>query len=184
LILQECEVPFHIVTHSRRVSQVGLVLVHGLVGQGMEIDADLVEAAALLHDITKMASVDTGEDHSRTGFRLLVSMGYEDVAEIVRQHIFLDEPPGDRPDVSEAQIVCYADKRVRHSDIVTLPERFADLFERYGTTPARMARLKALHHEAEALEAHIFRMLDFSPFRLNRLNALDSDAPVDMDIMR
>jgi uncharacterized protein len=149
----------------------------------MEIDPRLVEAAALLHDVTKMVSLASGEDHSRTGSRLLVSMGCEDVAEIVRQHIFLDEPPGDRPDVSEAQIVCYADKRVRHSYIVTLSDRFADLFERYGTTPERRVRLEALYHEAEALEAHIFRMLDFSPSRLNRLNTWDSASPVNLDML-
>ena len=47
------------------------------------------------------------------------------------QHVWLNRE-GDPSSVSEEEVVNYADKRVRHDQIVSLEERFQDLKNRYG----------------------------------------------------
>lgn len=49
-------------------------------------------------------------------------------------------------------IVSYADKRVTHSKIVTLDERFANLYERYGKNEQSRARIHANHMQTKILE--------------------------------
>jgi putative nucleotidyltransferase with HDIG domain len=172
-LLDHHGVPDHIVQHSLRVAQVGGFLAECLARRGKNLDAALVEAAALLHDITKMPSMERGEDHARTAFDLLVNLGYPGVADIVRQHVHLDVSPRKRPSLAEVHLVYYADKRVRHTTIVTLSERFDDLIVRYGTTPERKIRVRGLLEESELLERLIFARLDLEPARLNELNSLE-----------
>lgn len=49
-------------------------------------------------------------------------------------------------------IISYADKRVTHSQIVTLDERFENLYERYGKNEKSRSRIHANHMQAKALE--------------------------------
>ena len=58
----------HIVTHSEQVCRVALCLVENMQhSSAARLDRGLVQAAALLHDITKTRSFETGEDHAFTG---------------------------------------------------------------------------------------------------------------------
>jgi HD superfamily phosphodiesterase len=110
---------------------VALFLSKELNKKGQTIDLSLVEAASLLHDLTKTECLQTKEDHAQTGSQLLKEMGYERIGDVVAQHIRLPKE-GDPSSVSEEEIVNYADKRVMHDRIVSLEERFSDLKERYG----------------------------------------------------
>lgn len=161
-LLQEYEVPEHIIQHSRVVHGVALYLCRALIRRGEKLDQALVEAGSLLHDITKMKSQETGESHPRSGALLLWRLGYPEVAEIVRQHVVLDDgiSPGQ---VAEAALVHYADKRVKHTTIVSLEERFQDLKERYGKSPAALAWLEDLEAKSFVLEGQIFQKLPVKP---------------------
>jgi len=123
----------NIVDHSRQVTRVCLALADRLTDRD-SLNRELLSAAALLHDITKTRSLETGEKHDQTGAALLEELGYPLVAEIVRRHVFFGEFFPDGP-LTEAEIVYYADKRVMHDRIVTVDERVKDLMERYGRTP-------------------------------------------------
>src|SRR4030067_1004138 len=57
--------------------------------RGQTIDLGLVEAASLLHDLTKTECLKTKDDHAQTGSQKLKRMGYETVGEVVAQHIWL-----------------------------------------------------------------------------------------------
>ncbi|NDY43179.1 HD domain-containing protein [Dissulfurirhabdus thermomarina] len=168
-LLRAHRVPPHIVAHSLRVAQAGELLAGRLAAAGRRIDPTLVAAGCLLHDLTKMRSLETGEDHARTAAAVLEARGWAEAADVVGQHVRL------RPEVlaappNEAQVVFYADKRVMHHRVVDLDERFADLVARYGVTPEKRERLRRLHAETRGLEARLFAGLDIGPGDLDRLN--------------
>src|SRR3990172_6539061 len=81
----------HIVGHCLEVAKVALFLAAELNKRGQRIDLRLVEAASLLHDLTKTEGLRTREDHAKTGSQLLKGMGYERVGEVGVQHIHLSE---------------------------------------------------------------------------------------------
>jgi len=168
LLLQRYGVPPNVVEHSRKVYQVAMFLCKelNLLDEGLE--PGLVEAASLLHDIAKVASFKTGESHSQAGARLLQEQGFDEVAEIVRQHVVLDSG-ADHGRVTEAALVNYADKRVQHTRVVSLAERFEDLRERYGKTPEARAWLASLEGENRLLEARIFQKIPILPESLARI---------------
>lgn len=169
-ILKTHQVPEHIVRHSLTVHKVALFLCEALNQHGAELDQALVEAGSLLHDIAKMDGLKSSQSHSRDGALLLVGLGYPEVAEIVRQHVVLDPPPRDGC-ISEASVVNYADKRVKHTQVVSLKERFLDLKERYGKSPEAMAWLEKAEGQSLALERCLFERLPFGPEKLDSLAA-------------
>ena len=161
-LLKKCGVPPNVVEHSRKVHRVATFLCRELNRQDKGLDPDLVGAASLLHDIAKVASFKTGENHAQAGARLLREQGFGEVAEIVRQHVVLDSAVNhDR--ITEAALVNYADKRVQHTRVVSLTERFQDLRTRYGKTPEARTWLDALEGENRLLEARIFQKLPIAP---------------------
>ncbi len=152
----------NIVAHSLEVTKVALFLSTELNKKGQAIDLFLVEAASLLHDIAKTPCLQTKEDHTLAGYRILKENGYPRVAEIVEQHVWLKrerEPQS----VSEEEVVNYADKRVRHDQIVSLEERFQDLKDRYGRNEEALAYLDRMEKLALEMESKIFLILKIHP---------------------
>jgi putative nucleotidyltransferase with HDIG domain len=158
----------NIVAHSLEVARVALFLSIELNKKGQKIDLGLVEAASLLHDLTKTECLKTKEDHAQTGSQLLNGMGYERIGNVVAQHIWLCKE-GDPSSVSEEEIVNYADKRVMHDRIVSLEERFSDLKERYGKIEKGRDYLERLQKEICGIENKIFYILQMNPGDLQDL---------------
>jgi uncharacterized protein len=152
----------NIVSHSLEVARVALLLSRELNRRGQQVDLALVEAAALLHDLAKTECLETQEDHARSGYELLCGMGYEVIGEVVGQHIWMWKR-GDPERVSEEELVNYADKRVRHDQIVSLRERFIDLRNRYGKSPEALRYLEALEAATFEIEGKIFSILGMNP---------------------
>ena len=129
-LMDEYEMLQHIRDHSLKVCRVSMAIATALHEAGASIDLPLVEAGALLHDITKTKSLETKENHAETGEELLGKLGYSQTGKVVGEHII----PDDRGDMlTPAEIVAYADKRVLHDKVVSLEERFNYLMERYGS---------------------------------------------------
>ena len=146
------------------VTRVALLIARKLNAAGHHLDLALVEAGALLHDITKTMSIETREDHAQTGGELLASLGYPAVADIVRQHICLDSASFDPDAVTEAEVVNYADKRVKHEEVVGIEDRFEDVWQRYvNKFPGLEARFEQVRHETRLVEKKIFSKIDISP---------------------
>ncbi len=158
----------NIISHSLAVTKVALFLSVELNKKGQKIDLRLVEAASLLHDLTKTECLKTKEDHAKTGSQLLKRIGYERVAEIVARHIWLGKE-GDPSCVCEEEIVNYADKRVMHDRIVSLKERFRDLKERYGRLGRAEDYMEHLQDETFGIENKIFLILRTDPNDLQQL---------------
>jgi len=165
-IICRAEMMEHIAAHSLQVCRVALLITDHLNNRGGQmLSRELIEAGALLHDITKTRSLQTGERHAETGGQFLRERGYPEVGEVVRQHVRLDHFDFSSP-VNEAEIVNYADKRVLHDRIVPLQERMEYIMQRYGTTPELRLRLEQVWQEAKAQERKIFARISFLPEEL------------------
>ena len=165
--------PEHIVVHSIQVCRVATCITDHLTSKRNHLDGQLIQAAALLHDITKSRSFETAENHAHTGGQQLADLGYPEIGSLVRQHVWLDDY-SDPKDISEAVIVNYADKRVLHDRIVSLDERMRYIQERYGTEPQHKQRIQLLWEKTATLETHMFKLLPFAPAELNHhLGAMD-----------
>ncbi len=165
--IREMEMLENIISHSRLVCRVAMLLTDHLIALHVALNRDLVRASALLHDITKTRSFDTREDHARTGEEFLLQRGYPEVGEIVGQHVCLERfnPAGP---FTEAEIVNYADKRVLHDRVASLDDRMAYIRDRYCKQVAHRERLRDLWEETRELERKIFRQLPFGPEELRR----------------
>lgn len=164
-IIRDMEMMDHIVDHSVMVSNVAVCLGMVLKRTTPELNIDLVRVAGLLHDITKTRSFETGEVHSKTGGGLMETLGYPEVADIIRQHVVLDVRSDHGP-VSETEIVNYADKRVLHDRVVSLERRLAYIHRRYGTKPEFRRWIRKLWDDTLALEKKLFRKIAFGPDEL------------------
>jgi uncharacterized protein len=178
-MLSTMNMPGHIQDHSRLVCEVALTIADGLIAAGVQINRELVMASALLHDITKPRSFQTGENHAQTGAEFLSSLGFPEVGEIVRQHVVLDHYfSGNAPD--EAEIVNYADKRVLHDQVVPLDDRMDYILQRYAQTPERQALFRKLWDQTRILERRLFAYLTFPPDFLENGKAIAaSGSPAD-----
>lgn len=146
----------HIKDHSLTVCRVAVTIARKLNAHGQHYNLTEIEAAALLHDITKTRSLTTGENHSLTGAKTVAAWGYHSVADIIRQHV---TPDNGAHAVTAAEVVSYADKRVLHDRVVPLHERFAYLKIRYGKTRQDLRRIAATRQRTEDIEQRIADML-------------------------
>jgi putative nucleotidyltransferase with HDIG domain len=161
-LMCDMQMPEHIVVHSIQVCRVAACLTGYLESEGIKLNGHLVQAAALLHDITKNRSFETAENHALTGGQTLTEKGYPEIGNLVRQHVRLDDY-SDPYDLSEALIVNYADKRVLHDRIVSLGERMRYIQQRYGTQPEHKRRIQFLWEKTQLLETQMFQYLPFDP---------------------
>ncbi len=162
-LLQEFDVPYHIIDHSRRVAEVACFLARELRKVGHALELPVVEAGALLHDIGKVPSLETGEDHASLGGEWLRERGFYRVADIVRYHVHL---PDEEMRISEVAVVNYADKRVMETKLVSIKERFEYIIKKYGVDESRTDRLNLLYEGIKRLEQILFTPLPFAPEEL------------------
>ena len=168
-LMDKMEMPSHITVHSCVVSRVASFLAKYLKSCKINLNIELVQASALLHDLTKSRSFKTGENHAHTGGQVLSDLGYPGVGEIVRQHVVLDTYfTSDLP--TEAEVVNYADKRVLHDRVVSLAERKSYILQKYATNPTQRERILVLWRKLEEMENRIFSFMPFPPEDLPLLN--------------
>ena len=135
--------------HAAVVAAVARALGGALQPSGAHLNLELLDAAALLHDIARGAP-----DHAAAGARLLADAGYPRVAAVVAHHMDL---PGEPPAVpGEAEVLFLADKLVAGGRGVTLDERLRATVSRFSgdaqAVAAAEARLAAAGQVAAAVE--------------------------------
>lgn len=156
--------------HSLMVAKVADVLVTELLdepGETGTVDRSLVLAGALLHDIAKTSCLDGSCDHATAGAAICRKHGYPEIATIVEEHVILKEHDPDRyqhGQFTAKEIVYYADKRVRHEQIVTLQQRLVYILEQYGNNDPKLHQLiRDNFHRCVQLEQILFTFLPFAP---------------------
>ena len=164
-MLHDMDVPHNVIRHSIVVEKIASFLTNQLLIGGVILEGDLIKSAALLHDITKVSSMNSNEEHDITGAALLDELGYSEIAYIVSQHISLShfDLLGR---ISEAEIVFYSDKRVEHEKIVSIDERYKHSIETYGKSNFNLSYFEKRHRKTKDLENKIFQNISLDPLDL------------------
>ncbi|MDW7772564.1 MAG: HDIG domain-containing protein [Desulfobulbaceae bacterium] len=161
--------------HSVTVAKAALQILNGYGANGRQQqaalpDTKLVVAGALLHDIAKTPCLREGCDHARAGARICMELGFPEIARIVAEHVILKEydPSRYRQGIfSAVEIIYYADKRVRHEEVVSLEDRLEYILEHYGKQdPEIHGLIRENFAKCIELEQYLFSFLDFSPGQL------------------
>jgi putative nucleotidyltransferase with HDIG domain len=147
----------NIKAHSMTVCSFALSLARAANRCGCSFDLAAIEAAALLHDITKTRSLSTDEDHARTGAELLRQLGFSPIAPLVEGHVHPRQAAGGA--LTAEELLSYADKRVLHDRVVPLEERFGYLYERYGRSEQAIERIGRARLRAAEIEHKLRRLL-------------------------
>lgn len=153
--------------HAAAVADVASSLAIGALREGHPVDRDLVEVAALLHDVDKAFARDDplrALGHGHAGARWLIELGFEELAPAVESHPVgrLNDAPYEawvRSTTIEQRIVAYADKRAQQR-LVTLDRRFARWARRH---PENAELLMVARERATLLEAEICDLAGVSP---------------------
>lgn len=189
---QDWVTPLHVREHSKQVAKVALQIGQAFIDQNILINLDLLNTAALLHDMARICDfhkldkaqfqeevtddkwekwIDLrkqfkGMDHAEIACGALAEEGYYKSAELIRLHnslSILEEP--EKFSLLEIAILFYSDKRVKHEEVVDLAERFRDGRERYGKYDDAKAKKKFEEVEKKTfeLERQLFSLIDLRP---------------------
>lgn len=128
--IAECEAilslrhaPSSLIFHSKAVAATSVCLAMELNQTGLNLDLDVVQTGALLHDLAK------GQPHHDiAGGSYLLQLGFPQVAEVVAVHHDLDFSESK---LSESAVVFLADKLIQGENLVSLEERFRPALERF-----------------------------------------------------
>lgn len=181
-IIDQYEMLDNIRAHSFKVAQVAQTILEGLdrppCTQNTLPDRSMVMAGALLHDIAKTYCLKTDCHHAEEGKKICIELGYPHIGDLVAEHVVLRVFQEDLYQIGvfgEKEIVFYADKRVRHDQVVPLSARLEYIIDRYGDrNPAKEKLIKKNFSRTVTFENHLFRYLDFSPDDLEHHLVSDS----------
>ncbi len=177
----EFHTPAHVQAHGRKVGELAKILAEGLEKAGIEVDSELAYLGGLIHDFVRVVDFKTlapdlgsaedqvfwktlrekysGCHHADVGADILRKRGEGVLARIVKCHKFsaLGTPEG--PQTWEEKLVYYADKRVKHDQIVSLEERLDEGWQRHFGDQKRTTEEEATRKAVFALEREIFSHL-------------------------
>jgi putative nucleotidyltransferase with HDIG domain len=156
----------HIREHCRAVASVALEIVRraeerGVLPEGRGLSVPYVLAGGLLHDLAKTYTIRHGGSHAQLGAAWVRDeTGNPALAQAVLWHVSWPWQDGLLDDAADPfrlpVIIAYADKRVRHTEFVTLDERFDDLMVRYGIDDERKARITGYLNRTKSVEKAFF----------------------------
>ncbi len=156
----------HIREHCRAVASVAVEIARraaraGLIPEGRFLNEESALAAALLHDIAKSYTIRHGGSHAQLGAAWVrEETGNPALAQAVLFHVswpwentVLDDV---RDPLRLPVVIAYADKRVRHTEFVSIRERFDDLTVRYGISEEKKLSLLKYYEHTASVEHALF----------------------------
>ncbi len=158
-ILKENNCPPQVISHCLAVADFALELASKLKQKELEVDLELVEAGAVLHDLGRARSHKV--DHSLIGAQMAAELGLpQSLINIIKRHVGagITQPEADKlgwpkgtyvPQTLEEKIVCYADKRIENGKTVPIQVEIKKLESRGFTDGAE--RVRSLHNEITSL---------------------------------
>ena len=129
---------------------------------------DLVYVSGLLHDIDKNIPWNTGETHPDAGVRILIHLGYDEVAMLVQKHplhAILD--PVLTPVTLEEKVLYLADKMTKY-EVLSVDERFS-LWRAESLTSEERSVLDAAYPKVKKLESEICDMIQMTPSEMRNI---------------
>ena len=189
----EWKTPEHVRAHCRQVASVALQLGQAMVQAGEIIDLNVLNTAALLHDMARVCDFKTmdrshfseaitdekweqwlqlreqfkGQRHGDIAAHFLQKKGQNRTAHLIAYHHFIDLINHSTlfDDDLELAIVYYADKRVKHHQIVSVADRLSDGRERYlqSESVEKMEESKKIENLILSLEKRLFEGVGIRP---------------------
>lgn len=158
-ILREKHCPNQVVKHCLDVADFAVKIAAKLQKRGYTVNLELVEAGAVLHDLGRAKA--HGVNHSLVGAQMATELGLpQSVIDIIKRHVGagISEKEAEHmgwpkdvyvPKTLEEKVVCYADKRVDHGEVVPIENEIEKL-QRKGLTGGA-ERVRSLHVEITGL---------------------------------
>ncbi len=184
--------PLHVRAHAKKVTDVAMQVAQAFVDVDEIVKMDQIYTACMLHDMNRVCDFkelnrDRFEEevtdekwnrwlemraqykdmhHADISAQILNERGFTETAELIRLHksINIVQEP-DSYDTLEKQIIYYADKRVKHDEIVDLVERFRDgraRYEKFDSIDNREL-FDEVEEKTQQLEKELFEGLKISP---------------------
>jgi molybdenum cofactor cytidylyltransferase len=139
-----------VIRHSRKVAEVACRIADALLRTGLSVDADLVRAGALLHDLCKGQP-----SHAEAAAAILRTYSMRKVAEMVAAHTDINFSGV----IDERAIVYLSDKLVSGDKLASIEERFRVALDRFRDNPQALAaacrRKAAAEQIAHAIESDL-----------------------------
>lgn len=142
------EAPAAVIAHGQAVARVARELGEALLAAGNPLDLEVLEAAALCHDLAKGQP-----DHAQAGAAILRDWGWPLVAELVARHVDID--PSQEGPVGADEVLYLADKLVEGDRPVDLDQRFAAKLARHGGEPGAAIAIQRRWDAARAIRTRI-----------------------------
>ncbi len=160
-ILHLAKTPQWATRHGQVVAAVALGIGGAMnVGRnGNALDLEQIERAALVHDLAKGLP-----RHEVEGGRILLKMGFYQIANIVAAHE--DLLLSDTAPISEWEVVYMANKLINGINPVTLDEYFQDMLERYPDDEKARGQLVSRMENARIVQKRIESEIGFSLYDL------------------
>ena len=160
-LLERSGCPPNVIQHCKTVAKLAVKIAGTLQKKGYNINIELVEIGALLHDIgrSKTHSV----DHAIIGAKIAKSAGLPDeITRIIERHVGGGIPQDEAgklgwpkkdymPETLEERVVTYADKLIEGNRRVPIDKTIAHFSRKLGRNHPSIARLKALDEEFQSL---------------------------------
>jgi len=144
-----------VVLHCHAVAHLALIIAKRLNCSGCQLDLDLIESAALLHDLAK------GEPrHATAGADILRGRGYNAVADLVAVHMEL--PPREGDAIDAADLLFLADKLIEGELFVPLETRFRRQLERHADDLPILRNITRRLERARTIQLRIEKRLGLS----------------------
>ena len=156
-LLSECGCSTKVIAHCKAVSALAVKFAKACKKNGHDVDVELVEVGALLHDIGR--SKTHGINHSIVGVEIAQSLDLpESIVSIIGRHIGggitakeakeLDWPVKDYlPTTLEEKLVTYADKLIEGRKVVPLKKTLDKFSRELGEKHPAIERIIRLHEE-------------------------------------
>ena len=159
-LLEESGCAPNVIQHCKEVASLAVEIADKIKAAGHEVNFELVEAGALLHDFGRCRT--HGITHAVEGFKLAKSRGVEpEVSEIIKRHIGagisreeakeIGLPEDDYfPRSLEEKIVSHADNLVKGTKRITIDKR-TELMRKNEVSEQVILRIRSLADEIEKL---------------------------------
>lgn len=150
-----------VVEHCKAVAAFAVKIARACEKKGLNVDIQLVEIGALLHDIGRSRTHSV--NHAVVGMEIAESLGLPDkIVSIIGRHIgggiTVDEArrlgwpvKSYMPQTLEEKIIAYADKLIEGLKIVSIEQTLEKLSRELGETHPAIERVKKLHAEISAI---------------------------------
>ncbi len=160
-LLSESGCSKRVIAHCKAVSALAVKFANACKKRGFDVDVELVEVGALLHDIGRSKTHNV--NHAIVGVEIAKSLNLpESIVSIIEHHvgggITADEaktlgwPVKDYlPATLEEKIVTYADKLIEGLRVVPIEKTLQNLSLDLGENHPAIARVKRLHEELSPL---------------------------------